>query len=148
MMTKFIESGNGLMHQDSGNDKYTFKHEVQVNCQSRLHICKAVCCRFPFAIYRQDLEEGIINWEFRRLYLFAYGEDGYCVHLDRENYRCMVWEHRSVPDRGFDSGDNEKWKVWKDFAEMVINDEMVKQIDDSNRKVYTYQKSNDNRVEE
>jgi len=38
--------------------------------------------------------------------------------------------------------------VWEDFVEIVINDEMIKQIDDSNEKIYTYQKSKYNRVEE
>jgi len=31
---------------------------------------------------------------------------------------------------------------------MGVNDGMIKQIDDSNEKIYTYQKSNNNRVEE
>ncbi|MBC2697015.1 MAG: hypothetical protein HF976_15225 [ANME-2 cluster archaeon] len=60
----------------------------------------------------------------------------------------MVWEHRSVLYRGFDCQDNEKWKVWEDFVKMVINDEMIKQIDDSNERIHTYQKSKYNRVEE
>jgi len=51
-----------------------------------------------------------------------------------------------VPCRGFDCEDNEKWKVWKDFVEMAINDEMIKQIDDSNEKVYIYQNSKDNKI--
>jgi len=38
--------------------------------------------------------------------------------------------------------------VWEDFVEMVIHDEMIKQIDDSNEKIYTNQKSKNNRVEE
>ncbi len=50
--------------------------------------------------------------------------------------------------RGFDCQDNEKWKVWEDFVKMVINDEMIKQIDDSNERIHTYQKSKYNRVEE
>jgi len=54
-----------------------------------------------------------------------------------------------VPCRGFDCEDNEKWKVWEDYVKMVINDEMIKQIDDSNEKIYTYQKLNKNdKVEE
>jgi len=138
LMTKFIESGIGLMHQDSEYDKYTFKHEVRVDCQSRLHICKAVCCRFPFALSRQDVEEGIINWEFGRPYLIAHDEDGYCVHLDRKNYRCRVWEQRPVPCRGFDCKDNEKWKVWEDYGEMVVNEGLMEQIEESNRKVYDF----------
>jgi len=34
--------------------------------------------------------------------------------------------------------------VWEDFVEMVINDGMIKQIDDSNEKIYSYQKLNNN----
>ena len=63
------------------------------------------------------MEEGIINWEFGRPYLIAHDEDGYCVHLDRENYRCMVWE---------------------DYIEMMVNEGLMEQIEDSNRKVYDF----------
>jgi len=39
--------------------------------------------------------------------------------------------------------------VWEDFVKMIITDEMIKHIDDSNEKIYTYQKLNTNdRVEE
>jgi len=142
LMTKFIDSGIGLMHQDPEHDKYTFKHEAQVDCKSRMHICKAVCCRFPFALSRQDVEEGIINWEFGRPYLIAHGEDGYCVHLDREDYRCTVWEHRPVPCRGFDCRDNEKWKVWLDYDKGVINTELMDRVDEEVRDVYALQGNN------
>ena len=142
LMTKFIDSGIGLMHQDPEYDKYTFKHEVQVDCQSRMHICKAVCCRFPFALSRQDVEEGIINWEFGRPYLIAHDEDGYCVHLDREDYRCTMWEHRPVPCRGFDCRDNEKWKVWLDYEKGVINTELMDRVDEEVRDVYALQGNN------
>jgi len=84
------------------------------------------------------VEEGIINWEFGRPYLITHGEDGYCIHLDRENYRSMVWEHRTMPCRGFDCKDNEKWKVWQDYGEMVVNERLMEQIEDSNRKVYDF----------
>ena len=54
-----------------------------------------------------------------------------------------------MPCPGFDCEDNEKWQVWEDFVEMVINDGMIKQIDDSNEKIYTNQKLNKNdKVEE
>jgi Fe-S-cluster containining protein len=151
LVNKFVESKIGLLYQDPECDKYTFEHEAEVDCGNRRHICRAICCKFPFALSRQDVEEGDIRWEFGRPYLIAHDDDGYCVHLDRESYRCTVWERRPVPCRGFDCEDNEKWKVWKDFAEMVINDGMIKQINDSNDKIYTYHKSsvdNDSRVKE
>lgn len=149
LVNKFVGSKIGLLYQDPECDKYTFEHEAEVNCEGRRHICKAICCKFPFALSRQDVEEGAIRWEFGRPYLIAHDDDGYCIHLNRESYRCTVWEQRPVPCRGFDCEDNEKWKVWEDFVEMVINDEMIEHIDDSNETIYTYQKSNDNkRVEE
>ena len=84
------------MYQDPECDKYTFKQEADVDCQSRLDICKAVCCKLPFALSKQDVEEGIIRWEYRRPYLIAHGDDGYCIHLDWDAYKCTVREHRAV----------------------------------------------------
>ena len=90
MVKKFVESKIRLLYQYPECDKYTFEHEAEVDCQSRRHLCKAVCCKFPFALSRQDVVEGVIRWEFGRPYLIAHGAVGYCVHLDRESYRCTV----------------------------------------------------------
>lgn len=110
LVKRFIESGLGLIYQDPEYDKYTFDHEANVDCESRLDTCKAVCCKLPFALSRQDVEEGIIRWEFGRPYLIAHGEDSYCVHLDRKTYKCTVREHRTIPCR-----DNKIWNVWVDM---------------------------------
>jgi len=121
-----------LMYQDPEHEKYSFKHEARVDCHRRLHICKAICCKFPFALSRQDVEEGIIRWDFGRPYLIAHDADGYCVHLDRKTYQCTVHESRPVPCRGFDCKDNEKWKVWVDYEKKIINQELIEQISQSN----------------
>jgi len=76
---KFVESGIVLLYQDSESDKYKFEHEARVDCMSRLPVCKAVCCKFPFALSKQDVEEGLIHWEFSRPYLIAHYNDGYCI---------------------------------------------------------------------
>lgn len=136
LVKKFIESGTGLMYQDPEFDKYNFKSEACVDCQDRLDICKAVCCKFPFALSRQDVEEGIVQWEFGRPYLIAHDTDGYCVHLDRETYKCTVYDHRTVPCRGFDCQENEKWKVWLDYDKKLINPELKDRIDQENNKIY------------
>lgn len=52
--------------QHPEHDKYNFEHEAQVDYQSRLHTCKAICCKFPFALSRQDVGEGIVCWDFGR----------------------------------------------------------------------------------
>lgn len=134
LVRRFTESGMGFMYQDPEYDKYTFEHKADMDCQDRLPICKAVCCRLPFALSRQDVEEGIIRWEFGRPYLIAHGEDGYCVHLDRETYRCSVYQHRTVPCRGFDCRDNERWQVWLDYEKKVINPELMEKEKD---KIYS-----------
>lgn len=66
LVKKFTESGIGLMYQDPEHNKYTFEHETVVDCQSRLHICKAACCRLPFPLSMQDMNEGVIKWIYAR----------------------------------------------------------------------------------
>lgn len=126
LVKKFIESGIGLMYQDPEYDKYTFDHEAQVNCLERLPICKAICCKFPFALSKQDVDEGIIRWDFGRPYLIAHDKDGYCVHLDLETFQCKVRECRPVPCRGFDCSKNKTYTVWEDFNKMILNNELIK----------------------
>lgn len=136
LVRKFAESGIGLLYQDPEYDKYKFEHEASVDCQDRMHICKAVCCKFPFALSRQDVEEGIIRWEFGRPYMIAHGPDGYCVHMDRSDHKCTVYENRTVPCRGFSCQDNEKWNIWKDYENMVINPDLAETIERENSKIY------------
>ena len=137
LVKKFVDSGLGLMYQDPEFDKYTFDHEADVDCESRLDVCKAVCCKLPFALSKQDVEEGIIRWEFGRPYLIAHEDDGYCVHLDRNTYKCTVREHRTVPCRGFDCRNNKRWHVWDDYEKKILNPELEERIDRDNSKIYS-----------
>lgn len=43
--------------------------------------------------------------------------------------------------RGFDCKDNEKWKVWEDYGEMAVNEGLMEQIKESNRKIYDFMQS-------
>jgi hypothetical protein len=72
LVKKFAEKGMGVVAlQDPEQDKYTFDKEVEVDCMSRIHVCKAVCCRLDFALSKQDIEEGIIKWDLGRPYMIA-----------------------------------------------------------------------------
>jgi len=125
LVKKFVESGIGLIYQDPEFDKYTFEQETHVDCLERLPVCKAICCKFPFALSRQDVEEGIIRWDFGRPYIIAHDEEGYCVHLDRETCQCNVRDNRPIPCRGFNCQDNKKWQVWSDFDRVILNTELL-----------------------
>ncbi len=133
LVKKFVESGVGLMYQDTEEDKYTFEKEAIVDCESRLHICRAICCKLPFALSKQDVSEGIVKWEFAKPYLIAHDEDGYCVHLDRDNFRCAVREQRPLPCRGFGCRDNERWNVWTDYEKMELDPGFMEKIQDSGK---------------
>ncbi len=126
LVKKFTESGIGLMYQDPEYDKYSFEHESYVDCHSRLPVCKALCCKFPFALSRQDVEEGMIRWDFGRPYLIAHDTDGYCVHRNSTTFECKVYEHRPVPCKGFDCKDDKKWKVWLDYEKNIVNPDLLR----------------------
>lgn len=136
LVKKFEESRIGLLYQEPDEDKYSFDKIPDIDCQSCLKSCKAVCCKLPFALSKQDVYEGVVRWEFGRPYLIGHDEDGYCVHLNRDNYSCTAYDHRPVPCRGFSCRENEKWPVWKDFDRKVINPEFEGQVRESNEKMY------------
>lgn len=138
LLQKFSESGLGLLYQEPEMEKYTFNKTSDVPCAEKIRSCKAVCCKLPFALSRQDVDEGIVRWEFGRPYVIAHNEDGYCVHLDKNTYRCTVHENRPVPCRGFDCRDSKRWNIWKDFYEGSLNPDLEKCIEQAIEKFYSF----------
>lgn len=142
LVSRFLESGMGLMHQNSEYDKYHFEHTARVDCENSLSVCRAICCKLPFALSKQDVEEGIIRWDFGRPYLIAHDTDGYCVHLDRQTYGCTAHEHRPVACRGFDCRSDAKWKLWLDYDKKILNQELIATIEEGNARAYIPNKTN------
>jgi len=119
---RFLSEGMGVVLQDPEQDKYAFAGEAHVDCENRVHLCKAACCRMLFPLSRQDIAERIIVWDLESPYLIAQTEDGYCRHLDRTSCRCTVREHRPIPCRAYDCSNDPR--IWSDFANYVINPEL------------------------
>lgn len=120
LVEKFRELGMGAVFQDPEHDKYAFaEKEVKIDCENRIHLCKAACCRLSFALSRQDIEEGVLKWELGRPYMIAQDNDGYCRHLDREGSKCTVYANRPVPCRAYDCRKDNR--IWVDFEKEVIN---------------------------
>src|SRR5262247_1047008 len=78
LVEKLKDSGMGVMLQQPEIDKYTFEGGARIDCENRVHLCRAACCRLRFALSKQDLEEGIVKWDLARPYLIARESDGYC----------------------------------------------------------------------
>jgi Fe-S-cluster containining protein len=124
LVEKFRQEGIGAAYQDPEHDKYTFEGSVEIDCASRLHLCKASCCRLRFALSHQDVAEGVVQWDFGHPYFIAQGEDGYCRHLDRGCMGCSIHEQRPVPCRGYDCRKDQR--IWSDFEQRVISPELDK----------------------
>lgn len=106
----------------NGGDKYsTNGEEVEIDCDKRLHLCKAKCCSYYFYLTQQDIEENILKWDLFRPYCISQDDDGYCRHLDRKTMKCSVREQRPIPCRNYSCRTDEK--IWKDFDNMIPADE-------------------------
>ena len=119
LVRQFKESGAGALFQDPEYDKYAFEDGASVDCASRISLCKAACCRLPFALSKQDIREGVVRWDLGQPYLVDQGQDGYCNHLDRCTGGCTIYEQRPVPCRGFDCRTHKR--IWLDFDNKVVN---------------------------
>jgi Fe-S-cluster containining protein len=116
---RYVERGMAVAMQEFGVSKYDFQGGAVVDCENRVHLCKAACCKLPLALSKEDIQEGAVRWELHQPYMLAHGEDGYCVHMNRETHRCGVYNRRPIPCRGYDCSKDER--IWLDFENKVIN---------------------------
>ena len=119
LVEQYRHNGSGVMLQDPEYDKYAFEEGVTIDCASRVHLCRAACCRLPFALSRQDIREGVVHWDLGQPYLIAHDGNGTCGHLDPEARACTVWPQRPVPCRAFDC--RRDARIWLDFERMIVN---------------------------
>lgn len=122
LVAQYRQSGNGLIVQDPECDKYNFSETVEFDCAERVHLCRAACCRLPFALSRQDVREGVVHWELGQPYLIEQRQDGYCNHLDRCTWGCTIYHQRPVPCLAFDCRQDRQ--IWLDYENRVINPEI------------------------
>jgi Fe-S-cluster containining protein len=124
LVKKYTADGMGAAYQDPELDKYTFHQTVEIDCKNRLHLCKAACCRLRFALSRQDVEEGLVQWEFSHPYFIAHSEEGYCRHLDKGKLNCSIHTNRPVPCRAYDCRNDKR--IWSDFEQQIVSSELEK----------------------
>lgn len=115
----YVEKGMAVAMQEFGVSKYEFKGGAEIDCQSRIHLCKAACCRLPFALSKQDVQEGVVEWDLGQPYLNSRDAEGYCSHLEKCSGRCTVYAQRPIPCRGYDCRKDQR--IWLDFENCVVN---------------------------
>jgi len=99
------------------------KYEIDTSgssppCDELLHLCNARCCSFDFPLSTQDLDEGVIRWDYGRPYLIRQrASDGFCVHHDPASKQCAVHAQRPGPCRHYDC--RKDARVWVDYAARI-----------------------------
>jgi hypothetical protein len=92
-----------------------------IDCEARLPLCKAVCCRLRFALTVEEIESGPVKWELGRPYFNRHGANGYCHQFDGGG--CSVYEERPLPCRQYSCASDAR--IWTDFEGRVINQEWI-----------------------
>jgi len=119
--TSFKEADIGVRVRREEVDKYTISCQVKIDCESRIHLCRAACCSLAYPLTMQDIKEGI-RWSLGRPFLNARGQDGYCVHWEHSDCRCSIYENRPAVCREYDCRQDKR--IWLDFEKMVVNPEL------------------------
>ena len=123
---KFRNDGMGVVRMEPEYDKYTFDQPVTIDCASRIAHCRAACCRLQFALSRQDVEEGIVQWDFAHPYMIRQTKQGYCTHLADGACACSIYVHRPLACRAYDCRKDQR--IWQDFDQMIINPDLAQRF--------------------
>lgn len=105
---------------DSNEDASSF---IPVNCEDRMPVCQAVCCKLSFPLSVEEIESGQIKWELGKPYHIRHLSNGYCCHINTENKACMVYEHRPSVCRKYSCATDKR--IWTDFDKMILNQEWI-----------------------
>jgi putative zinc- or iron-chelating protein len=124
ILDKFNQTGVGVALMKDDQDKYACTSGVAIDCDARMPLCRAACCRLSFALSVQDVEEGRVRWDLGRPYMNRRDADGYCHHLDRGTCACTVYEARPLVCRSYDC--RKDTRIWKDFDNRVISPDLDK----------------------
>ncbi len=101
----------------STRDKYSAAGAVDIDCPSLIPLCHGRCCTFAFFLTKQDLDEGIVRWDYGNPYWIKQGADGHCTHSDPVTRLCTVHAHRPYICRRFDCRRDKR--IWVDFEARI-----------------------------
>lgn len=99
-------------------DKYKVVQEDVPPCLELLPICQGRCCKLRFPLSTQDLDEGVIRWDYGRPYMIRQRGDGYCAHNHPEHHGCTVYENRPAVCRRYHCRNDKR--VWFDYEQRIL----------------------------
>lgn len=101
----------------TGSDKYAAV-AVEIPCAELIPLCGARCCSFTFPLSTQDLDEGVIRFDYGKPYMIRQrSSDGYCVHSDPITRACDAHAARPGTCRSYDCRNDKR--IWTDFENRI-----------------------------
>ncbi len=97
--------------------------EVAVDCNARMPVCQAVCCKLKFPLSPAEVDAGVVKWDIGHPYVIRHDSTGHCIHNDRATGGCTVYEDRPGVCRRYSCANDSR--IWKDFDGMVLNQEWL-----------------------
>jgi Fe-S-cluster containining protein len=113
----------GIAIRVDGSEETKADDFVSVNCDERLHLCKAACCKLNFALSVPEIESGKVKWDLGQPYFIRQAKSGYCAHLNGGQCGCSIYHDRPKVCRQYSCATDKR--IWKDFEKMEINQEWL-----------------------
>lgn len=95
-------------------DRYHQRIDPNVHCGE----CEAVCCRLTVVLMPEDRVPGwLVREDERGLRTLAKSDDGWCIAVDRDDFRCGIYADRPTICRKFAMGspscrhEREQWSA-------------------------------------
>ena len=60
---EYVDRGMAVAVQEFEVSKYEFTGGPVIDCEARLPLCGAACCKLPLALSTEDVREGVLTWE-------------------------------------------------------------------------------------
>jgi Fe-S-cluster containining protein len=98
-------------------DKYAEGQSVEIDCASLIPLCHARCCTFRFFLTKQDLDEGVVRWDYGNPYWIKQTAEGFCIHSDPQTRACTIHTKRPHICRQYDCRNDKR--VWIDFEQRI-----------------------------
>ncbi len=98
-------------------DKYVLEDLPRIDCESRMSLCRARCCKLSFPLSFQDLDERTVQWDYSNPYQIRRKPDGYCVHNENGSMNCRVYANRPATCRTYDCRNDKR--IWIDFERRI-----------------------------
>lgn len=98
----------------------------QVDCASRVHLCKAACCRiFTIHLTAREVQSNKYRWNPKQPYTLVRNRHG-CSHLKAGTCDCLLYTDRPQTCRTYSCREDKR--IWQDFDRMILNSKLEEQL--------------------